>query len=78
MARIGRQKDALIPKTEAFGSTIAAVSGMSVDDIMIHGNWSSKVVFEFFYGLSLKVSSNMTETTLDQQIKSQNSKCNLM
>lgn len=69
ITRISRQKDALIPNARALGSTITAVSGISVDDIMVHGNWPSKVVYDSFYGLSPQASSNMTKGILDQQIK---------
>ncbi|KAI9305790.1 hypothetical protein BJ944DRAFT_239328 [Cunninghamella echinulata] len=60
MVRVGRQKGAPIPKARALGSTIAAASGISIDDIMAYG------------------SSNTTKAALDQQLRSQSSKCNLI
>ncbi|KAF9118105.1 hypothetical protein BG015_006738, partial [Linnemannia schmuckeri] len=43
-----------LPKARAAGSTHAAKNGVSVDDIVAQGNWSSHRMFDKFYRLSSK------------------------
>ncbi|KAF8945137.1 hypothetical protein BGZ46_006103, partial [Entomortierella lignicola] len=45
-------KGSKAPKLRALGSTLAAISGVPIADIMVQGNWSSPKVFEKHYRLS--------------------------
>jgi hypothetical protein len=51
-------------KARAAGSTHAAKNGVSVDDIVAQGNWSSRRIFDTFYRLSSKTRSNFTDIVL--------------
>ncbi|KAI8093772.1 uncharacterized protein BX664DRAFT_313786 [Halteromyces radiatus] len=42
----------------------SAKAGISVDDIVVHGNWSSKRMFEHFYRLSSSTSTNFMLRTM--------------
>ena len=53
-----------VPSTRALGSTLAAVSGVPITDIMVQGNWSSPRIFEKHYCLSSSTSSNFSTSTL--------------
>lgn len=53
-------------KPRAIGSTIAAESGIPIDDVIAHGNWSSPDTFQNFYRLASKTKFNFTEITLGQ------------
>jgi hypothetical protein len=53
-----------LPKARAAGSTHAAKNGVSVDDIVAQGNWSSRRMFDIFYRLSSKTRSNFTDVVL--------------
>ncbi|KAI8991075.1 hypothetical protein BDF20DRAFT_908886 [Mycotypha africana] len=46
MEHVGRAPEAPLPKARALGATLAAQAGVAVDDTVVHGNWSSKVLFE--------------------------------
>ncbi|EIE78148.1 hypothetical protein RO3G_02852 [Rhizopus delemar RA 99-880] len=70
MAHVGRPPGAPVPKARALGATLAAQAGVSVDNIVVHGNWSSKSLFEEFYRISVTTSSNFTSGTLDAQQRS--------
>ncbi|ORE06799.1 hypothetical protein BCV72DRAFT_206708, partial [Rhizopus microsporus var. microsporus] len=77
MTHVGKPDDAPVPKARALGATLAAQAGIAVDDIVVHSNWSSKTIFEQFYRISSMTNNNLTLATLDQQLRSQSSKCNL-
>jgi hypothetical protein len=67
------------PKARTLGSTLAAQAGISVDDIVVQGNWSSKDLFEQFYRISVTTATDFTKViTLDTQQRSLSSKCNIM
>ncbi|EIE83989.1 hypothetical protein RO3G_08694 [Rhizopus delemar RA 99-880] len=79
MQFVSRPPGAPIPKVLALGSTLATQSGITVDDIIVQGNWSSKELFEQFYRISVTTSSDFTKVlTLNSQQRSQSSKCNIM
>ncbi|KAI7880462.1 uncharacterized protein EV154DRAFT_401566, partial [Mucor mucedo] len=78
MTYVTRPSDTPPPKARALASTLAAQSGISVDDIVVHGNWSSKELFEQFYRISVTTSTDFTRLTLDTQQRSDSSKCNIM
>ncbi|KAF9176512.1 hypothetical protein BGZ51_000496 [Haplosporangium sp. Z 767] len=52
------------PKLRALGSTLAALAGVPVADIMVQGNWSSPKIFEKHYRLSSSTANNMSISTL--------------
>jgi hypothetical protein len=66
-----------IPKARALGATLAALNGISVDQILAHGNWSSRAIFEDFYRISVSNNTNFTNSTLEIP-QSSSSKCNVM
>ncbi|KAG1128871.1 hypothetical protein G6F37_013651 [Rhizopus arrhizus] len=70
MQYVSRPAGAPLPKARALGATLAAQAGVAVDDIVVHGNWSSKALFEHFYRISVLTNSNFTVTTLDSQQRS--------
>ncbi|KAG0735619.1 hypothetical protein G6F57_013801 [Rhizopus arrhizus] len=76
MQFISRPSGTPIPKARALASTLAAQSGISVDDIVVRGNWSSKELFEQFYRISVTTSTDFTRVTLNAQQRSDSSKCN--
>ncbi|KAI9468524.1 MAG: hypothetical protein EXX96DRAFT_492759, partial [Benjaminiella poitrasii] len=78
MQHVSRPVGAPFPKARALGSTLAAASGVPVDDIVTHGNWSSRTMFEHFYRISSTTQLNITNHTLNSQPKAQDSKCNIM
>ncbi|KAF9368956.1 hypothetical protein CPB97_004050 [Podila verticillata] len=49
-------------KAWAIGATHALMKGMSVEDIMIQGNWSSLVIVDSFYRMSCQTANNFTTT----------------
>lgn len=53
-----------LPKARAAGSTHAAKNGVSVDDNVIQGNWSSRRRFDNFFRLSSKTRSIFTDAVL--------------
>ncbi|KAF9340385.1 hypothetical protein BGX26_009012 [Mortierella sp. AD094] len=57
-------KGSKAPKLRALGSTLAAISGVPIADIMVQGNWSSPKVFEKHYRLSSATSNNISLSTL--------------
>ncbi|KAG1170988.1 hypothetical protein G6F46_000873 [Rhizopus delemar] len=65
-----RPSGAPLPKARDLEATLAAQAGVAVDDIVVHGNWSSKALFEQFYRISVLTNSNFTITTLDAQQRS--------
>ncbi|KAF9176807.1 hypothetical protein BGZ51_009622 [Haplosporangium sp. Z 767] len=52
------------PKLRALGSTLAALAGVPVADIMVQGNWSSPKIFEKHYRLSSSTANNLSISTL--------------
>lgn len=66
-----------VPKARALGATLAALNGLSVDQIVAHGNWSSRSIFEDFYRISVANNTNFTSSTLEVP-QSSSSKCNIM
>ncbi|KAG1433322.1 hypothetical protein G6F56_014617 [Rhizopus delemar] len=66
-----------VPKARALGATLAALNGISVDQIVAHGNWSSRAIFEDFYRISVANNTNFTKSTLEIP-QSSSSKCNIM
>ncbi|ORZ04501.1 hypothetical protein BCR42DRAFT_385119 [Absidia repens] len=78
MQHIGRAPDAPIPDPRHLGSTLAATAGLSVDDIVAHGGWASQDTFLLFYRQSSETHTDFTNSTLDQQPRSQSGLCNVM
>ncbi len=64
MSRVNVPPGHRLPKARAAGSTHAAKNGVSVDDIVAQGNWSSRRMFDSFYRLSSKTRSNFTDVVL--------------
>lgn len=64
MSRINVPPGHRLPKARAAGSTHAAKNGVSVDDIVAQGNWSSCRMFDSFYRLSSKTRLNFTDIVL--------------
>lgn len=56
--------DAKAPKLRALGSTLAALAGVPIPDIMVQGNWSSPKVFEKHYRLSSATANNISVSAL--------------
>jgi hypothetical protein len=52
------------PKPRAIGSTLAAIAGISTQDIMVQGNWSSPKVFNKHYRISSQTAANFTSVVL--------------
>ncbi|KAF9427208.1 hypothetical protein BGZ76_002427 [Entomortierella beljakovae] len=52
-------------KARAVGATLALKKGISVDDVMIQGNWSSTDIVNEFYRLSRSTAQNFTNVVLD-------------
>ncbi|KAI9300168.1 hypothetical protein BJ944DRAFT_171258 [Cunninghamella echinulata] len=77
MSMVSRSKNAPLPKARALASTLAAQAGVPIDDIVAHGSWSSKAIFEQFYRISSVTATNFTDITLNKQPLSQ-TKCNIM
>ncbi|KAI8136898.1 hypothetical protein BJV82DRAFT_526214, partial [Fennellomyces sp. T-0311] len=51
-------------KARALGSTRAVQAGACIDDVVAHGSWSSKAIFDAFYRLSRETRTNFTALTL--------------
>jgi len=47
-------------KARAVGATAALEKGISLDDVVTHGNWSSPAIVEAFYRISRSLASNFT------------------
>jgi hypothetical protein len=60
----GTEVPKTLPSLRAMGSTLAAMAGVPVADIMVQGNWSSPKIFEQHYRLSSTTSTNMSTYTL--------------
>ncbi|ORE09660.1 hypothetical protein BCV72DRAFT_201198 [Rhizopus microsporus var. microsporus] len=78
MIKVGRSAQAPVPKARGLAATLAAQAGVSVDNIVAHGSWSSRDIFEHYYRLSSATSTNFSVSTLDQQPRSRLTKCNVM
>ncbi|KAG2222340.1 hypothetical protein INT45_009813 [Circinella minor] len=65
MKFVGRPPGAPIPKARALGATLAAQSGVSVENLVVQENWSSRKMFEQFYRISVQTQENFTASTLD-------------
>jgi len=64
ISRLFIPKGARPPKLRALGSTLAAMAGVPIPDIMVQGNWSSPKIFEKHYRLSSVISNNLSVSTL--------------
>jgi len=53
-----------IPKARAIGPTEAIKNGARVEDIVVHGNWSSSIMFDNFYRLNAATTTNFTTLVL--------------
>ncbi|KAI7825642.1 hypothetical protein BC939DRAFT_395857 [Gamsiella multidivaricata] len=62
--KLNLPKDAKLPKARAIGSTAAIKQGARVDDVVVHGNWSSSVLFDKFYRLNAATATNFTSMVL--------------
>jgi hypothetical protein len=51
-------------RARALGATRALLNGASVDEVVSHGNWSSRAIFDNFYRLSTDTSTNFTSLAL--------------
>jgi hypothetical protein len=51
-------------KVQAVGATMALRSGIPVDEVTTHGNWSSPVIVEQFYRLSRTMKNDFTAAIL--------------
>ncbi|PHZ07828.1 uncharacterized protein RHIMIDRAFT_242178 [Rhizopus microsporus ATCC 52813] len=78
MTKVGRPAQAPVPKARGLAATLAVQAGVSVDNIIAHGSWSSRDIFEHYYRLSSATSTNFSVSTLDQQPRSRLTKCNVM
>ncbi|KAF1807773.1 hypothetical protein V8B55DRAFT_1319799 [Mucor lusitanicus] len=79
MQFVSRPAGCPLPEARALGATLAAQqAGVSVDDIVVHGNWSSQDLFENFYRISSTTANDFTTQTLNQQQRSPPTKCNVM
>jgi hypothetical protein len=54
-------------KEGALGSSRALLAGASVDDVVTHGGWASRSIFNTFCRLLAKSSSNFTSLALSEQ-----------
>ncbi|KAI7889730.1 uncharacterized protein EV154DRAFT_423322 [Mucor mucedo] len=78
MKYVGRTPpSAPVPKARVLGATLVALNAISVDQIVAHGNWSSRSIFEDFYRISVASNTNCTKSTLKIP-QSSSSKCNIM
>lgn len=62
--RLSLPTNTKIPKARAIGSTAAIKQGASVDDVVVHGNWSSSILFDKFYRLNAATATNFTSMVL--------------
>lgn len=51
-------------KCQAISATMAINNKVPIDDVMIHGNWSSTVIMDKFYHLSRSTANNFSTTVL--------------
>ncbi|KAG0251024.1 hypothetical protein BGZ95_007013 [Linnemannia exigua] len=65
ISRLFVHKGTRPPKLRALGSTLAAMAGVPIPDIMVQGNWSSPKIFEKHYRLSSVISNNLSVSTLE-------------
>ncbi|KAG2209026.1 hypothetical protein INT45_008135 [Circinella minor] len=77
MKFVGRPPGAPLPKARALGATLAAQAGVSVENLVVQGNWSSRKMFEQFYRISIRTKENFTSSTLDTQPRSPTRMCNV-
>ncbi|KAK3816524.1 MAG: hypothetical protein J3Q66DRAFT_260524, partial [Benniella sp.] len=49
-----------LPRAHTLGSTAAIQQGASVDGVLVHGNWSSSVLFDKLYHLHAATNINFT------------------
>ncbi|PVU96747.1 hypothetical protein BB561_000985 [Smittium simulii] len=56
----------ITPKDRAIGTTIAARTGISTDEILTQANWSNYYMFSSYYKLSNDSYSNITESVLSE------------
>ncbi|KAG2217668.1 hypothetical protein INT45_006177 [Circinella minor] len=77
MKFVGRPPGAPIPKARALGATLAAQAGVSVENLVVQGNLSSRKMFEQFYRISVQAQENFTASTLDSQPRSPTRMCSV-
>ncbi|PVU88670.1 hypothetical protein BB561_005744, partial [Smittium simulii] len=63
---IKRPPNTPIPKARAIGATLAATSGVPVENIVSHAFWSNYSMFDTYYRLDRSTQSNMTEAAGDK------------
>jgi len=51
-------------KCRAVAATMAIVNKVPIDDVMVHGNWSSTAIVDKYYRLSRSTANNMSTTIL--------------
>ncbi|KAI8605320.1 hypothetical protein EDD21DRAFT_350118 [Dissophora ornata] len=51
-------------KLRALGATLAVLGNISMDDIKVHGNWSSTAITDQFYRLNRSTATNFTSSLL--------------
>ncbi|KAG2227523.1 hypothetical protein INT45_002208 [Circinella minor] len=51
---VGRPPGALLPGTRDLGTMLATQLGVTVENLVIQGNWSSRKMFEQFYRISVQ------------------------
>lgn len=64
VSRLMVPKNGTLPKLRALGSTLAALAGVPIPDIMVQGNWSSPKIFEKHYRLASITATNISTSTL--------------
>ncbi|KAG0278506.1 hypothetical protein BGZ97_009719 [Linnemannia gamsii] len=57
-------KDETRPRARAIGPTAAIKNGARVDDVVVHGNWSSDVIVNNYYRLNRATATNFTSLVL--------------
>ncbi|KAG2221097.1 hypothetical protein INT45_008618 [Circinella minor] len=77
MKFVGRPPGAPIPKARALGAILAAQSGVSVENLVVQRNWSSRKMFEQFYRISVQTQETFTSSTLDSQPRSPTRICDV-
>ncbi|KAI8345463.1 hypothetical protein B0O80DRAFT_394321 [Mortierella sp. GBAus27b] len=63
-SKLSLPKGEKLPRVRALGSTAAIQQGANVDDVVVHGNWSSSVLFDKFYRLHAATRTNFTSLVL--------------
>ncbi|KAI9239002.1 MAG: hypothetical protein BYD32DRAFT_460171 [Podila humilis] len=61
---LGLPPNTIRPKAHAIGPTEAIKKGAPVDDVVVHGNWSSDVIVNNYYRLTRATATNFTSLVL--------------